>query len=377
MNPEGRGETKVISFRVYANKFYSYNLFNPSIAKNIEDNNPVFIDNFPDKGCELYCYFGKVPKHIIKLKYSIDGLGLYRKRNLFNPVMDSTRTEVSLGDCIAEVESTSNYFEGYCWFITIVIEKMIDPQVSGITDENGGTCPNKAHHYLRRMYKEFGYSEIFDMISFCLLTEIKPSFLDELLISEVAMVFDNNIVAFPRNMATQAEGYQFCDSESINKNKIISWIEKVNLPNNKKWLEPVARLRMSMLTEKDPWKRYYLGFVCLEVLTHRCFEKILAGNSFDVVMSKGHLSCDKTRIPLPNFISVDGKTSKIPLSMKFSLVAGVFNPEHFSEDISAFNECKKIRNKMSHGEIHSKEELPCDVLKNLLDFYLHEIFRLI
>lgn len=377
VNPKiKKKKAKVISFRIYATKRYCYNTNNPSTAKNIKDLNPLFIDNFPEKGCKLNCYFGKVPEHIIKLKYSIDGLGLKIKKELRNRYSKSKQNAVSLEDCISEVESTSNDFQGYCWFNTIVIEKAINPYNYGMISENGEFCSYEAHRYFRESYKELNYSEIFDKISLCLLTEIEPAFFDELLFSEVALIIDDtNIIAVPKNL-DPAEGYQFCENELINKDKIISLIEKMNLSSNN-WLNTIAHSRTAMLIEKDPWKKYLLGFVCLEVITHKAFKRISAKNSFEVKMRAGNLLDDKVSMPFLDFIPKDDNCRKLPPTMKFSLVAGVLNPENSSEDISAFKKCKEIRDEMSHGVIHSNGELPFEKLENLLEFYSHEILKLI
>ena len=370
MNQERK--VRIINFRVYSTKWYCYE---PSAYDKIMKSNPLFLDNFPEKGCTLNCYFGKIPENFINLKYSIDGFGLKKKKEMTYRFSQSKSKEFPLEDCITEIKSNSDYLSSYNWATTIAIEKIINPCEFGMQDKNGKVSTFEAYRFFRESYDRLTFSEVFDKILLSLLTEMESILFDELLISEIALLInDDIIVAFPKNMGTQREGYQYCEGKSIDNDKISSLIQKIHAPTNN-WLGNIAHWRISMLIEKDPWKRFYFGFICLEMLTHKTFKKIVAHNKFDVIMETGQIFDKSVKMPFSYFIPNENECRKLPLMMKFSLIAGVLNPTNYVQDVSDFKECKDFRDKMSHEGIYEKDGPPLDKLNALLDFYLQTILK--
>lgn len=364
--------TKIISLRVYTTKWYSYE---PSAYNKIKKQNPLSLENFPEMGCKLSCYFGEIPEPIINLKYSIDGYGLKRKKEMTYRFSQSKSKEFPLEDCIAEIRSNPDYLPRYTWATTIVIEKLINPHEFGMIDENGNISTFEAHQYFRESYEKLTYTEVFDKILLAFMTEMEPILFDELIISEMALLIDDKIiVAFPKNMETQAEGYQYCDGEAINTDKISSLVQKMNTSNHN-WLSNIAHWRISMLIEKDPWKKFYLGFIGLEMLTHKSFKKIVTQNKFDVIMKTGQIFDKSVKMPFADFIPTESECRKLPLMMKFSLVVGVLNPLNYEKDVTDFKECKEFRDKMSHEGIYEQDRPPLEKLEKLLDFYLQATLK--
>ncbi len=357
---------KIINLKVYTTQWYCYE---PSAYKKIIKSNPLIIDNFPENNSTLKCYFGQIPEYVLNFKYSIDGFGLKKKKEMMYHLSNKKRKEFVLEDCISEIKSNSNYLSGYNWATTIVIEKMINPSEFGILDKDEKIITYAAYRYFREHYSELTYSNVFDNVLLSFMAEMEPVLFDELLISDMALLIDDEIVvAFPKNMATEKEGYQYSDRKSIDNDKISYLIQKINSPTNN-WINSIAHLRTSMLIEKDPWKKFYLGFVCLEQLTHKSFKKIITHNKFDVTMNTGQLFNEKVKIPFDAFIPDESECRKLPLIMKFSLISGVLNPTNYESDIADFIMCKKIRDEMSHST-YKDIEPPFEKLEVLLDLYL-------
>lgn len=359
---------KIISLRVYTTKWYSYEL---SAYNEIKKHNPLSLENFPEMGCKLSCYFGEIPESIINLKYSIDGYGLKRKKEMTYRLSQSKSKEFLLEDCITELKSNPDYLPRYSWATTIVIEKTINPREFGIIDENAKISTFEAHRYFRESYEKLTYTEIFDKILLSFLTEMESILFDELFISEMALSIDDKIVvAFPKTMETEREGYQYCNGKSIDTEKISSLIQKMTVSDNN-WLANIAHWRISMLIEKDPWKKFYLGFICLEILTNNAFKKIVVQNKSKVIMKTGPHQFDiSIKIPsgILNLKEFDGDLMK-----KFACIASILNSDNCLKDISVFKECKNLRNKMSHEGIYDKDILLLEKLDNLLDFYLRTV----
>lgn len=363
---------RIINVRVYSTRWYCYE---PSASNRIRKSNPLVLDNFPETECTINCYFGEIPESVINLKYSIDGFGLKRKKEMISRYSQNKPKEFPLEDCIAEIKSISDYLQKYAWATTIVIEKRINPRELKMIDDNGKISFYESHRYFRKSYDESAYSGLFDKIILSFLTEMNPILFDELLISETALLIDGEIVvAFPKTMAQPAVGFQYCEGKTINLKKISSSIKKSTSPSTN-WLGNIAHWRISMLTEKDPWKKFYLGFICLEMLTHKTYKKIYNQNEFDVIMRHGQLFNKAVKMPFADFIPKETECRKLPLMMKFSLIAGVLNPKNCLEDISDFKDCKNFRDKMSHEGVHERDKLPLDKLDSLLDFYLGAILK--
>jgi hypothetical protein len=355
---------KIINFRVYTTKWYC---FEPSEANKIQKSNPLVLNNFPETGCTLTCHFGKIPESIINLKYSIDAYGLKKKKEIFS---QSKSKEFRLEEFIAELKSDPDYLPRYAWATSIVIEMIINPHELGMIDENGNIVTSEAFRFFRESYEKIIYSEVFDKILLVFVTEMDPILFDELLISEMALLIDDKIiVAFPKTMETQAEGYQYCNGKAFNKERLLSLMQKVHTSDNN-WLSNIAHWRISMLIEKDPWKKFYLGFICLEMLTHRAFKKIITQNKFDVMMKTGQHFDKSVKMPFADFIPKENECRKLPLLMKFSLVAGVLNPKKYETDVTDFKICKDFRDKMSHEGIYEKDIPPLEKLDNILNYYL-------
>jgi len=371
MNPEKLA--RIINLKVYTTQWYCYE---PTASHKVISSNPLIIENFPEKNSTLNCYFGQIPESVINLKYSIDGFGLKKKKEMMYYFSQKKKKEFVLEDCISEIKSNPDYLPRYTWATTIMIEKKINPREFGILDENGKINTSEAYRYFREHYSQLTFSKAFDNILLSFMTEMESVLFDELLISEMALLIDDEIiVAFPKNMATQQEGFQYCDRKTINKDRISSLIQKINFPTNK-WIDSIAHWRISMLIEKDPWKKFYFGFICLEILTHKIFKRIIAQNKFDVIMNRGQHFNKFVKIPFSNFIPDENECRKLPLLMKFSLIAGVLNPINHENDAADFKDCKRIRDEMSHGTYES-DNPPLEKLDSLLDFYLQMTLKTI
>lgn len=305
------------------------------------------------------------------MKYSIDGYGLKRKAEIFS----HAKSNESLEEFIVELKADPDYFPRYNWAISIVIEKHINLHELKMVDDDGKANNYEIHRHFRESYKKLAFSDAFDKILLAFLTEMEPILFDELLISEMALLIDDEIaIAFPENMGTKREGYTYCEGKAFNKEKISSLIQKMNAPKNN-WLGNISHWRTSMLTEKDLWKKFNFGFICLEMFTHKSFKSILAQNKFDVIMKNGPHLNKSVKMPFGDFVPKESDCRKLPLLMKFSLVAGVLNPKNYEKDISDFTECKDFRDKMSHEGIREGDSPPLTKLDALLDFYLQTIME--
>lgn len=349
---------KIVNFRIYSTKLYSYEYFE---CEKIVRRCPLFLNDFPEKGCTLTCYFGQIPESIVNLKYSIDGYGLKRKNEIFSQSKKSKKLE----EYIAELRSNPEYFPRSVWATTIVIEKKINPYEFKMIDENGNISTFETHRYLRESYKNLTFSEIFDKIVLSFMTEMEQILFDELIISEMALLIDDEIaVAFPENMGTQQEGWQYCDGKAFDKEKISALVQKINSLHYI-WLSNVAHWRVSMVMEKDQLRKFYFGFICLEILTNELSKEIVKTGSI----------LEKTFKTQPVKIPNGREYKNMPLLKRFSLIAEIFNPRGLKTDCANFADCKKFRNKMSHEGIYEGENPPLEKLDALLDFYLLELLR--
>jgi hypothetical protein len=126
-----------------------------------------------------------------------------------------------------------------------------------------------------------------------------------------------------------------------------------------------------MIREEDKWKKFYFGFVCLEILTKKICKRILQDNQFDIRLKNSEGYDKFVKIPISDIIPED--TNRMSIAAQFSFVAGMLNPEKYSNDVSIFIKCKKARDTMSHDEIISVEELPIAELGILLDTYIQKM----
>jgi hypothetical protein len=351
-------QAKIINFRIYSTKWYSYDF---SECEEIMKRGPLVLDNFPENGWTLTCYFGPIPESIEELKYAIDGYGLKRKSEIFS----QSKLKKTLGEYIVGLKADPEYFPRSVWATTIVIEKPIDPYEFRMIKENGDISGFETHQFFRENYRKLAFSEVFDKTVLSCLTEMEQVLFDELVISEMALLIDDEIaVAFPKNMGTQREGWQCCDGKAFDKEKISALMQNVNSLRFT-WFDNVAHWRVAMVMEQDPLRKFYFGFICLEILTNELSKEIVT-------------TCSILGNPVkisPNKIPSESKFKKMDLWNKFFLIAEVLNPSGFAKDQADFKICKDFRNKMSHEGIYEGENPPLEKLDSLLDFYLLAILR--
>ena len=351
-------QAKIINFRVYSTKWYSYDF---SECKKIINKGPLFLDNCPKKGCTVTCYFGQIPESIMELKYSIDGYGLKRKSEIFS----RSKPKKPLGEYITGLKVDPDYLPRSVWATTIVIEKQIDPYEFQMIKDNGDIDSFETHRFFRENYGKLTFFEVFDKTVLSCMTEMDQVLFDELIISEMALIIDDEIaVAFPKNMGTQQEGWQCIDAKAFDKKKISKLIQNVNSLHFS-WFNNVAHWRVSMVMEKDLLRKFYFGFICLEILTNELSKEIVNTGS---ILGKS-IQTAQNKIPL------EREYKKMDLWKKFSIVAEVLNPNGFKKDHDDFKICKDFRNKMSHEGIYEGENIPLEELDCLLNFYLITILR--
>lgn len=360
---------KIVVFRIYATNTYYRD---PENSNEIIPLEPLCINAFPEDGYKIKCYFGKVPEDIISGKERVDGIDLIRFKATFGNSVDMSKSsEELLKDSIAEIRLHTDRFTKYQWYTTLVIEKKIDIHEYEKLNLDTSAEYQKFLDLFINGLKEFQYTEIFDKVAFCLLKEFDNSFFSEQLVENYFFVVNETI--FFRNpgifsgVGDLSVGKKY---ELIDYDQLISVMREA-LPN--KLLGKIVHWRMAMLNENDKLKKYFFGFFCMEILTNETF-KIFEKKQSDIRLKKNE-GCDKTIIT-PLFDINFEETNRMTLAMRFSFVAGILNPENYSDDVDDFNKCKKVRDNISHGGIVKINELPFNELNHLLDCYTIEILKI-
>lgn len=349
---------KIINFRVYSTIWYSYDF---SEYEKIKKQGPLILNDFPDNGWTLTCYFGPIPDSIQDLKYAIDGYGLKRKSEIFS----HSQPKKNIGEYIAALKADPEYFLRSVWATTIVIEKPINPDEFRMIKENGDIDGFEIHRYFRDNYEKLTFSKVFNKTVLSCLAEMEQVLFDELIISEMALLIDDVIaVAFPKNMGTRQEGWQSCDGKPFDKKKISALMQNANSVNLT-WFDNVAHWRVSMVMEKDQLRKFYFGFICLEILTNELSKEIV--NTCSILGNPAKISPDK--------IPSEDRFKKMDLWKKFFFIAELLNPKGSEKDQDDFKICKDFRNKMSHEGIYDGQKPPLEKLDALLDFYLFILLK--
>ncbi|GAB6285243.1 MAG: hypothetical protein STSR0009_14440 [Methanoregula sp.] len=386
---------KMLCYRVYATNDCFYD---PDDSKKIKPLLPLIINDFPDKEWKLTCFFGEVPEEIKNVHNSVKGFGLLCIQMIGN-ALDNTKPALEyLEECIHKVKSESTVFTEYKWYIVEVFEKDIDIQKCEIVDPDSGETEyniskftsedtmldrnfvypaakvtlfgGELLNFLAKEKEKIKSPELFDKISICLMTELPTYFFTKLIDQGCALIINGTYVVGKPNFTCTANLEVLKKYKLLDQDKLISLIKQKG-PGLNKWLNSVSHWYMAMIREEDKWKKFYFGFICLEILTHKMFKKIYQNNQFDVHL-KNNEGYDKlVEIPISDIIPED--INRMTIAAKFSFVAGVLNPEKYSNDRLIFKKCKDARDKISHGEIITIEELPVAELGTLLEFYTQKM----
>ena len=359
---------KIVVYRIYATNAYYRD---PENSNEIIPLEPLCINAFPEDGYELKCYFGKVPEDIISAKETVDGIDLIRFKATFGNSVDMSKSsDELLKDSIAEIRLHTDCFTKFKWYTTIVIEKKIDVHEYEKLDLDTTAQYQKFLNLFIKGLKELQYTEIFDKVAFCLLKEFDNSLFSKQLVETYFFVINETVVfrnpVIFSGIGDLSVGIKF---ESIDHEQLIS-VMRGALQNE--LLSKIVHWRMAMLNEKDKWKKFIFGFFCMEILTNKTFE------IFEKRQSETYLKESEgydESIVTPLFDSNFEDTNRMTPTIKFYFIAGILNPEHYSDDVNDFNKCKKMRDIMSHGNILKVNELPFNELNRLLDFYTTEILK--
>jgi len=387
---------KMICYRIYGtNDCFSKNPQDPKIISPLS---PLRIDDFPDKDWKLTCFFGEIPDEIKYVHHSVKGFGLLCIQLIGNAVDNTKTAQEQLKECIQKVKDDSTIFTKYKWYTIEVFEKDFDIQNCEISEYYSDAMKDKISSFLAKepvfnknfIYptakeKLFGgdlliplemekekrkFTELFNKVTICLMTEVPNYFFLKLMEEGCAFIINGIHVVGKPHLTSSAELNVTKHHKTLNQDKLISLI-KQNGPFQNIWLNSVSHWYLAMLKEEDMWKKFYFGFVGLEILTHKVFKKIIKDGQFDVHLKKSDEYDKSIKIPVSDIIPED--TSRMTIAAKFSFVAGVLNPENYSSDRLIFQKCKETRDKISHGETIKIEELPINELTTLLDFYIQKM----
>jgi translation initiation factor 2 beta subunit (eIF-2beta)/eIF-5 len=376
---------KIFYYRIYATNDYFYD---PNDSNTIKPLHPLIINDYPEKDWNFTCYFGEVPEKIMNLHYSIRGFGLFCVR-MFGQENDTTKTgPEQMEECIRKIKSQSTFFKEFKWYTIEILERDIDILNCNLFENPPGMVRGKDEkisykiknfssanvlQLLSQENKKMNFSEFFDRVSFCLTSEIPSVFFRKFVDSGYGLLVNETLVICQPKIEMTGElsvGKKFQD---LNQEKISSILKQKGTTQNK-WLNNIAHSYMAMLREKDRWKKFYFGFICLEILTHKIFKKIYHDYKLDVHLKNGEGYDKSVRIPISDIIPDD--INRIKLAEKFAFVAGMLNPDNYSDDRLIFMKCKKARDEMSHGEKIPIEELPVNELQSLLDNYIQIMIKI-
>jgi len=385
---------KMLCYRVYAtNDCFS----DPDDSNKIKPLSPLIINDYPDKDWKFTCFFGEVPDEIKQAHYSVKGFGILCIQSLGN-VVDNTKTaEEHLKECIFKMKSESTVFTDYKWYTVEVFEKDVDISKVDVFNPNSEMAEDNSSdstsddtvfdrnfvypfakeklyggellNFLAREKEKINFPELFDKITLCLTIEIPTYFFTKVADEGCVLVINGtNVVGKPK-FKTSLDLCVNKQHKCLDQEKITSLIKQKGSGQNK-WLNRVSHWYMAMIREEDKWKKFYFSFVCLEILTHKIFKKI-DQDQFDVHLKNSDGYDKLVKIPISDILPED--TNRLTIAAKFSFVASMLNREKYSDDRLIFKKCKDARDKISHGDIISIEELPVGELGTLLDVYIRKM----
>lgn len=136
-------------------------------------------------------------------------------------------------------------------------------------------------------------------------------------------------------------------------------------------LERVLRLyAQSLNTSTDNYRAFIFAWTALEILIVKLFpayQQLLAAELRSVNESPGLHSY------LGRVAAVMG--NKHNLADKFAVLTVYLDDAHIEDEVNAFRELKRVRDRMSHGEEVEEESLPTRDVQRLFDKYLRNHLR--
>jgi hypothetical protein len=121
----------------------------------------------------------------------------------------------------------------------------------------------------------------------------------------------------------------------------------------------------AMLETDDDWKRFYWGFVGLEVLV----SKLAAHVRQDALGALRMTGEERESVPQAVLAELVWEQQRMPLASRFALVASYLSPGTAEQDTSEFRRAQDVRDKLSHGERVGANRLPTDAVRDLLQRY--------
>lgn len=261
----------------------------------------------------------------------------------------------------------------YEWFFTLVIDQDYDIDDSTVNPGaflwvDPRSLDTVASGFRSQAVKNLNFLAVYAA------TEMDSIFLEEVLIEDQIFVLAQDRDALPWPFFTAGGGTATASvgraALDVNRLDVVLDAAASMSSQQHSWLEPISYWYLRALRERDPWKQFVWGFTTLEILCNKLwdthYDNVLGNISFSAQGSATGASPGSaiSKLVWPK------DPGRVPLSAKFALLALALTPDTASADSDQFTAVKKVRDKITHGEIFPEDQLPRAQCRALLDRYI-------
>lgn len=307
-----------------------------------------------------------------------------RKTALANVILDMVfgkKIEISeqytFDDAIRDQlanEHTVPPLKNYPWYVTISIQRDIEVNDELISQSEYplAKIPDETNF---REFQQYA-SRYINCIASIVSTVVGIEFFENVLFDEVLFSGPNGIVT----RVPESEDFKMSARMSVSSPiesldlaglRALLTCERLQQLTKESWLDSVVYWHSSTLNEVDHWKAFQYAFLTLEILTHKVSKRLYNNvrDSLALQLPDGELL---STLPATDLL---GNEDRLSLLAKFCIMSLGLSPKTAEADIRAFRIAKAARDRLSHGDIRDKRDLPLHTARDLSTRYLEAVFR--
>ena len=325
---------------------------------------PITLTDYPSTGELAAVYFGPAPDLVIEAYANRRAIGMLFLQALARSPECTDMSPMEIVEHFRADPELHFPINHWNWFTTLVIERSVDVDDSAIAD--------RPHYWLQpaivaALEADFE-SEArphLDRLASAVAAVTRPGLLTDLVHSGVYFFAHDRAPFGDPKPSLSATASITSPMEQFPASEVQAALQQLarSPEATLRTLDSVRHWYLEARKEKDRWKRFLWSFLALEIMTRKLSKQFLA----EVI---GRFRLDTIEGIEPELLaSLIPEHERLPLVAQFIVMSLALSPATTAADQLKFKAVKKARDRLSHGDLRSEEELPLAEAESLLQSY--------
>lgn len=326
---------------------------------------PITLPDYPNPGDRASVYFGAAPDFVLEAYVNRRAIGMLFLQGLARSPECQGMTPIQVVDHFRADPQLHLHATNFMWFTTLVIERSVD-----VDDEN--VVDDRPHYWLQPATVTALESDFedqtrthLDRLASAVAAVVRPGLLTEVVVSAVYFFASDKAPFGHPKLQGSGTASVIIQMDQFPLAELRTSLQE--LANSAepalRALDSVRHWYLEGRKEKDRWKRFLWSFLALEIMVRKLSKQLLPE-----VVGRFRLDGEIGR-GTELLASLVPEHQRLPLTAQFVVMALGLSPTTGRVDLLTFKSIKKVRDRLSHGDVRSAEELPLGDTESLLQRY--------